>query len=83
MNDRVVEVVAEDLINTEADQPVELRQTSSVEDVPDTTDNLSSDTEAENRKQQLSDAKAWIQNSLITVVGFGVLAYLQTLEASA
>ena len=83
MNDRVVEVVAEDLINTEADQPVELRQTRSVEDVPDTTDNLSSDTEAENRKQQLSEAKAWIQNSLITVVGFGVLAYLQTLEASA
>ena len=35
------------------------------------------------KKQELSDAKAWIQNSLITVVGFGVLAYLQTLEASA
>ena len=62
---------------TEDDQPVEPRQTGSV------TDNMSSHTEAGERKQQLSDAKAWIQNSLITVVGFGVLAYLQTLEASA
>ena len=34
-------------------------------------------------KKQLTDAKAWIQNSLMTVVGFGVLAYLQTLEGSA
>ena len=66
---------------TEDDQPVESTQTGSV------TDNMSSHTEAGteagDRKQQLSDAKAWIQNSLITVVGFGVLAYLQTLEASA
>jgi len=31
-------------------------------------------------KQQIKDAKAWIQNGLMTVVGVGVMAYLQTLE---
>ena len=80
--DRQEESVVESFINTEADQPVETRV---VEDVPATRDSLSSHTEAGaedvDRKQQLAEAKAWIQNSLITVVGFGVLAYLQTLEA--
>ena len=79
--------MGESLNNTEADQPVESRLTRAVEDVPATRDSLSSHTEAGtedgDKKQQLADAKAWIQNSLITVVGFGVLAYLQTLEASA
>ena len=37
---------------------------------------------SEDRKQ-LTEVKAWIQNSLMTVVGLGVLAYLQTLEGSA
>lgn len=31
-------------------------------------------------KQQIKEAKAWIQNGLMTVVGVGVMAYLQTLE---
>eukprot|EP00092_Neocalanus_flemingeri_P010785 GFUD01011614.1.p1 GENE.GFUD01011614.1~~GFUD01011614.1.p1 ORF type:complete len:1750 (+),score=541.73 GFUD01011614.1:94-5343(+) len=31
-------------------------------------------------KQEIRDAKAWIQNGLMTVIGFGVMAYLQTLE---
>ena len=79
MEARMVE--EEVLSKTEA---VESRQTGSVhQDVPVATDNLTPHTEAEGKKQQLSDAKAWIQNSLITVVGFGVLAYLQSLEASA
>jgi len=34
------------------------------------------------RQQMLRDTKAWIHNSLMTVVGVGVLAYLQTLESS-
>ena len=38
--------------------------------------------EIDERRQMLSDTKAWIQNSLMTVVGVGVLAYLQTLESS-
>ena len=37
---------------------------------------------SEDRKQ-VTEVKAWIQNSLMTVVGLGVLAYLQTLEGSA
>ena len=36
----------------------------------------------EERQQLIRDSKAWIQNSLMTVVGVGVLAYLQTLESS-
>ena len=78
----------------EVEPPVESIQTRSVQDIPSViTENLASHTEGEagteagretgGKKQELSDAKAWIQNSLITVVGFGVLAYLQTLEASA
>ena len=84
-----VRMVEEEVLSqTEAEHPVESRQTGSVlQDVPAASDNLPSyseaGTEVEGKKQQLSDAKAWIQNSLITVVGFGVLAYLQTLEASA
>jgi len=39
--------------------------------------------EIEERKQQVKDTKAWIQNGLMTVVGFGVMAYLQTLESVA
>eukprot|EP00092_Neocalanus_flemingeri_P023379 GFUD01025348.1.p1 GENE.GFUD01025348.1~~GFUD01025348.1.p1 ORF type:complete len:1584 (+),score=477.54 GFUD01025348.1:160-4911(+) len=39
--------------------------------------------EIEEHKQQVKDTKAWIQNGLMTVVGFGVMAYLQTLEAVA
>jgi len=39
--------------------------------------------EIADRKQQIRDTKAWIQNGLMTVVGFGVMAYLQTLEAVA
>jgi len=38
--------------------------------------------EIDERRQMVSDTKAWIQNSLMTVVGVGVLAYLQTLESS-
>ena len=38
--------------------------------------------EIDERNQMLKDGKAWIQNTLLTVVGFGVLAYLQTLETS-
>ena len=38
--------------------------------------------EIDERNQMLKDGKAWIQNTLMTVVGFGVLAYLQTLETS-
>ena len=38
--------------------------------------------EAEARRQQLSDAKAWIHNGLMAVVGVGVLTYLQTLESA-
>ena len=38
--------------------------------------------EIDERRQIVSDTKAWIQNSLMTVVGVGVLAYLQTLESS-
>merc|ERR1711879_1094143 len=32
------------------------------------------------RKEEIQEAKAWIQNGLMTVVGVGVMAYLQTLE---
>ena len=81
-----MEVGMEEVLNkTEADQPVESTQTGSVRDNPSSHPDARpvAGTEAGDRKQQLSDAKAWIQNSLITVVGFGVLAYLQTLEASA
>lgn len=38
--------------------------------------------EAEARRQQLSDTKAWIHNGLMAVVGVGVLTYLQTLESA-
>merc|ERR1712130_977038 len=31
-------------------------------------------------RQKIQEAKAWIQNGLMTVVGVGVMAYLQTLE---
>jgi len=31
-------------------------------------------------KKDIRDAKAWIQNGLMSVVGFGVMVYLQTLE---
>jgi hypothetical protein len=31
-------------------------------------------------KQEIREAKGWIQNGLMTVVGFGVMVYLQTLE---
>jgi len=34
----------------------------------------------EQHKQKIQEAKAWIQNGLMTVVGVGVMAYLQTLE---
>jgi len=37
--------------------------------------------EIEEKKLQIREAKAWIQNGLMTVVGFGVMAYLQTLES--
>ena len=89
-----VEEVEDVLHRPEVEPPVESIQTESAQDIPPVVpDNLPSHTEAEaeteagretgGKKQELSDAKAWIQNSLITVVGFGVLAYLQTLEASA
>jgi len=35
----------------------------------------------EDKKNQIKEAKAWIQNGLMTVVGVGVMAYLQTLES--
>jgi len=35
----------------------------------------------EDKKSQIKEAKAWIQNGLMTVVGVGVMAYLQTLES--
>ena len=38
--------------------------------------------EIDERRQMLNDTKAWIQNGLMTVVGVGVLTYLQTLESS-
>ena len=38
--------------------------------------------EIDERRQLLNDTKAWIQNGLMTVVGVGVLTYLQTLESS-
>jgi len=37
--------------------------------------------EIEDKKNQIREAKAWIQNGLMTVVGVGVMAYLQTLES--
>jgi len=37
--------------------------------------------EIEEKKLQIREAKAWIQNGLMTVVGFGVMVYLQTLES--
>jgi len=33
-------------------------------------------------KQEIREAKGWIQNGLMTVVGFGVMVYLQTLESA-
>jgi len=36
--------------------------------------------ELEDKKNQIKEAKAWLQNGLMTVVGVGVMAYLQTLE---
>lgn len=33
-------------------------------------------------KQEIREAKGWIQNGLMTVVGFGVMVYLQTLETA-
>jgi len=35
----------------------------------------------EDKKHQIREAKAWIQNGLMTVVGVGVMAYLQTLDS--
>jgi len=32
-------------------------------------------------KKEIREAKGWIQNGLMTVVGFGVMVYLQTLES--
>merc|ERR1711874_447918 len=67
-----VRMVEEEVLSrTEAEHPVESRQTGTVlQDVTAASDNLPSyteaGTEAEDKKQQLSDAKAWIQNSLIT-----------------
>ena len=90
-----VDEVEDDVLHRpDAESPLESRQPESVQVIPPVvTENLASHTEGEagteagtetgGKKQELSDAKAWIQNSLITVVGFGVLAYLQTLEASA
>ena len=48
----------------------------------ETKEQDSNNLKLEERQQLIRDSKAWIQNSLMTVVGVGVLAYLQTLESS-
>ena len=72
------------------DEPVMLK-TKSVDELPHLADVPEATVvekkevvlkEIDERRQMLSDTKAWIQNSLMTVVGVGVLAYLQTLESS-
>ena len=87
-----LEVETDIIINeqVEKDEPVMLK-TKSVDEIPQQPDvpiptivekKEVAMKEIDERRQIVSDTKAWIQNSLMTVVGVGVLAYLQTLESS-
>ena len=92
LDPEVVNIMAEKL-RIEVDENIDTVKSQSVDKVVISAGDDKVDTsvvarrevalqQVDDRKQMLQDSKAWIQNSLMTVVGVGVLAYLQTLESS-